>query len=265
MVGWGVAISLYLGRANRAAATEGSITKHESSIIKVNVDGIGRPPILGVSEKGACGSAWGASLADPYTQASCNCIWHVDYGYWVSTWNAERSPQIPGNDLCGCPGLCFLLRDFSNPVLISPRFASRLYYRSPSEGCDGFYLFACVPYWNVFLCWFSLLSWHSTGHQSEKRPGHSSLSCLGELLPFLTVNPSPECAWPLSWSAPLSTSLNEPPFLALSCKAIFSICWVKSMTQAVWYGFRDLSKPAMHNSLFIPQVSGACRDKKPFC
>lgn len=116
-----------------------------------------------------------------------------------------------------------------------------------------------------FLCLLSLLPLHSTDHQSQKQLGHFSLSCLSELRLPLTVNPSLECTWPVRRSGLLFTSPNEPLFLALSCKAIFSICWMRSMTQAVWYGFGDHSKPTMHNSLLFRKPVGAQRDKRAFC
>lgn len=58
-----------------------------------------------------------------------------------------------------------------------------------------FTLMPCFPYWNIFLCLFSLDPWHSAGHQSKEQVGHSSLSCLSEPLIFLNINHSLECTF----------------------------------------------------------------------
>lgn len=52
------------------------------------------------------------------------------------------------------------------------------------------------PYWNIFLCLFSLDPWHSADHQSKA--GHSTLSCLTEPLIFLTINHPLECTFTVS-------------------------------------------------------------------
>lgn len=58
---------------------------------------------------------------------------------------------------------------------------------------------------------------------------------------------------------------SYPPFLAPCYKAIFPICWIKSMLYSVWYGLGAHRKPLMHNPLLFHRPVGAWRDKKPFC